>query len=183
MKNRASKRQRDTCTPDSTSFVSLKQFQLERTNEKEKKMRSTVALSRMRHTSHIPCHAQRAHLWAARHGCKRTCALHRQSKRAMHTGKKPTTCSTCSCIEMSALQRPKTTIQSQPLGIARMRVRQSSLCTRSRTHGCQNSCPRSSWSKHGGFTQDAIQRAPHIMGLRVVPRTNSPEKLLRAKFW
>ena len=51
-------------------------------------MRSAGALSRMRHTSHIPCHAQRAHLWAARHGCKRTCMLHRQSKRAIHTEKK-----------------------------------------------------------------------------------------------
>ena len=67
--------------------MSWKQFHLERTNEKEK-MRSTLALSRMRLTSHIPCHAQRTHLWAARHGCKRTCALHRQIERANHTEKK-----------------------------------------------------------------------------------------------
>ena len=30
------------------------------------------------------------------------------------------------------------------------------------------------------FTRDALQRAPHIASLRVVPRTNSPEQLLRA---
>ena len=65
---------------------------------------------------------------------------------------------------MSALQRPKTTIQSQPLRIARKRVRQSSLCRANREK----------------FTRDALQRAPHIVSLRVVPRTNSPEKLLRA---
>ena len=62
-------------------------------NERKRKktMRSTLALSRMRHTSHIPCHAQRAHLWAAKYGCKRTCTLHRQIERAIHTEKKKNT--------------------------------------------------------------------------------------------
>ena len=60
------------------------------------KVRFVDALSHMRHTSQIPSHTQRTHLWAARHGCTRTCALHRQSKHAIHTERKTKTCSTYS---------------------------------------------------------------------------------------
>ena len=65
------------------------------TNERKKrfkKMRSACALSRIRHTSHISGHAQRTHLRSARHGCQRTCARGRQSKRANHTEKKTKAC-------------------------------------------------------------------------------------------
>ena len=163
------------------SFVPLTQFQLERPNEKEKNVLHSRVVTHATHLTNSESRPKGASVGGKARMNANLCAAPSELTRQPHR-KKTTTCSTCSCIEMSALQRPKTTIQSQPLGIARMRVRQSSLCTRQRTHGCQNSCPRSSWSEHGGFTQDAIQRGPHILGLRVVPRTNSPEKLWSARF-
>ena len=130
-------RHRERSTPDNTSFVrriiknQVRAFYTHQTsiptatNRRTNKIqvRSIDALSHMRHTSHISCHAKGR--ICGRQGTDGSghvrCTV--RSNVPITLKKKTHACSTSSRIEMSALQRPKTTIQSQPLGIARKRVR------------------------------------------------------------
>ena len=142
-------------------------------------MRTTVPLSRMRLTSHIPCHTQRAHLWAAKHGCERTCALHRQSKRANHTEKNQG-----HAPHLHVSRCPHSNVPQQLFSRSRLGqgggVFVEAYCVKDNAHAGAKTPVHHPARASTGDSRDALQCAPHIGSLRGVQRTNSPEQLLCA---